>query len=116
MLTSRLGKLRHGGHWGSPCRTGAGARSNTWGCTIASVAGSKPSPCTTTARMASHRFYHVQVVSPGQILFKLPLAGAVRVGPGLQVEGDCLITTKSGILRKTKAGKFWVEGRSKRWR
>ena len=66
--------------------------------------------------MASHRFYHVQVVSPGQILFKLPLAGAVRVGPGLQVEGDCLITTKSGILRKTKAGKFWVEGRSKRWR
>ena len=67
-----------------------------------------------SACAVNHRLYLVQVVSPGQILFKLPLAGAVRVGPGLQVEGDCLITTKSGILRKTKAGKFWVEGRSKR--
>ena len=70
-------------------------------------------PRFTTACVASYRLYHVQVVSPGQNLFKLPLAGAVRVGPGLQVEGDCLITTKSGILRKTKAGKFWVEGRPK---
>ena len=77
-------------------------------------ASSAASAWTTTAYMARHRLFHVQVVSPGQILFKLPLAGAVHVGPGLQVEGDCLITTKSGILRKTKAGKFWVEGRSKR--
>ena len=55
-----------------------------------------------------------QVVFPGQSLCKLPESGQLRVGPGLETQNDRLWTTKSGILRQTKVGKLWVEGRQKR--
>ena len=55
-----------------------------------------------------------QVVFPGQSLCKLPDTGQLRVGPGLEAYNENLCTTKSGILRKTKVGKLWVEGRQKR--
>ena len=56
----------------------------------------------------------LQVVFPGQVLCKLPEAGQLRVGPGLQPHAGSVCTIKSGILRKTKTGKLWVEGRQKR--
>lgn len=58
--------------------------------------------------------FPLQVVFPGQILCKLPQSGQLRVGPGLQPQAETVCTIKSGILRKTKAGKLWVEGRQKR--
>lgn len=56
-----------------------------------------------------------QVVFPGQVLCKLPEAGQLRVGPGLQPHAGSVCTIKSGILQKTKTGKLWVEGRQKRY-
>lgn len=56
-----------------------------------------------------------QVVYPGQSVCKLPDTGQLRVGPGLEANNNALCTTKSGILRKTKVGKLWVEGRQKRY-
>ncbi|KAL3134986.1 hypothetical protein ABBQ32_007940 [Trebouxia sp. C0010 RCD-2024] len=56
-----------------------------------------------------------EVVFPGQSVCKLPDSGQLRVGPGLEAHNNALCTTKSGILRKTKVGKLWVEGRQKRY-
>lgn len=56
-----------------------------------------------------------EVVFPGQVLCKLPSAGQLRLGPGLQTQAETVCTIKSGILHKTKTGKLWVEGRQKRY-
>lgn len=57
---------------------------------------------------------HVQVVGPGDSVLVLPEAGQLRVGAGLHAEGSHLRTTRPGVLRRTKAGKLWVQGRQKR--
>lgn len=76
----------------------------------------------------------VQVVTPGDTIAALPSTGALRVGPGLvpdpwaavvQPPGEpstssasasaWLVTTRPGILRRTRAGKLWVEGRARRY-
>jgi len=56
----------------------------------------------------------VQVVGPGDSVLVLPEAGQLRVGAGLRAEGGHLRTTRPGVLRRTKAGKLWVQGRQKR--
>ncbi len=56
----------------------------------------------------------MQVVGPGDILGALPDTGTVRAGPGLSAQNGKLTTSKAGVLRKTKAGKLWVEGRQRR--
>lgn len=38
----------------------------------------------------------------------------MRVGAGLHADGGHLRTTRPGLLRRTKAGKLWVQGRQKR--
>ena len=55
-----------------------------------------------------------QVLGPGDSVLVLPDAGQVRVGAGLHAEGGHLRTTRAGVLRRTKAGKLWVQGRQKR--
>ena len=56
----------------------------------------------------------LQVLGPGDSVLVLPDAGQVRVGAGLHAEGGHLRTTRAGVLRRTKAGKLWVQGRQKR--
>eukprot|EP00884_Botryococcus_braunii_P002487 jgi/Botrbrau1/12239/Bobra.0361s0005.3 len=56
-----------------------------------------------------------EVVGPGDILGALPDTGTVRAGPGLSAQNGKLTTSKAGVLRKTKAGKLWVEGRQRRY-
>ncbi|KAK9840562.1 hypothetical protein WJX81_001359 [Elliptochloris bilobata] len=55
------------------------------------------------------------VVGPGDSVLVLPEAGQVRVGAGLHADGGHLRTTRPGILRRTKAGKLWVQGRQIRY-
>ena len=57
---------------------------------------------------------HQQVVVPGAEVLTLPESGRLRVGGGLQPDGEHLVASKAGVLRATKAGKLWVEGRQKR--
>ena len=47
-------------------------------------------------------------------MLRLPEAGVVRVGAGLQQSGGALVTNRGGVLRQTKGGKLWVEGSQKR--
>ncbi|KAK9793711.1 hypothetical protein WJX73_004354 [Symbiochloris irregularis] len=58
-----------------------------------------------------------QAVGPGDILLELPATGQVRVGAGIQPsgEGDTLVASRAGVLKQTKAGKVWIEGRLKRY-
>ena len=56
----------------------------------------------------------LQVVSPGDILAQLPAQGEVKIGAGIRANGPHLQTLRAGILRHTKSGKLWVEGRQKR--
>ena len=55
-----------------------------------------------------------QAVLPGDEVLRLPEAGVVRVGMGLQQSGGALVTNRAGVLRQTKGGKLWVEGSQKR--
>jgi len=55
-----------------------------------------------------------QAVLPGDEVLRLPEAGVVRVGAGLQQAGGALVTNRGGVLRQTKGGKLWVDGSQKR--
>ena len=57
---------------------------------------------------------YLQAVGPGDRLAELPAAGQVRVGPGIQPEDNLLVASKAGVLRQTKGGKLWIEGKHKR--
>lgn len=65
-------------------------------------------------RMPTRCLLFAQVLGPGDSVLVLPDAGQVRVGAGLHAEGGHLRTTRAGVLRRTKAGKLWVQGRQKR--
>ncbi len=55
-----------------------------------------------------------QAVCPGDSVLTLPESGTVRTGGGIVQAGDRLISIKAGLLRKTNAGKLWIDGRQKR--
>ncbi len=57
----------------------------------------------------------LQVVVPGEVVKRLPQTGVVRIGSGLQQDGDALVAIKAGVLRKTTNGKIWVESRQRRY-
>ena len=67
-------------------------------------------------RVFRHQELHPvpQAVLPGDEVLRLPEAGVVRVGAGLQQSGGALVTNRGGVLRQTKGGKLWVEGSQKR--
>ena len=45
----------------------------------------------------------------------LPETGVVRIGGGVQQEGERLVAVKAGVLQQApKGGKLWVEARQKR--
>ena len=56
----------------------------------------------------------VKVVTPGDGLLQLPKNGKLRIGTGIYVDEDQLVTNRCGVARQTKAGKVWVGGRQKR--
>jgi exosome complex RNA-binding protein Rrp4 len=46
---------------------------------------------------------------------ELPKEGEIRISPGLQVTGDHVTSSKPGVVRQTKNGTLWVDGRQKRY-
>ncbi len=45
----------------------------------------------------------------------LPETGVVRIGGGVQQDGEQLIAVKAGVVRQApRSGKLWVEARQKR--
>ena len=56
----------------------------------------------------------LKVVAPGDSLLQLPKNGKLRIGTGISVEQDQLVTNRCGVARQTKAGKIWIEGRQRR--
>jgi exosome complex component RRP40 len=98
----------------------------------AALASPRPSPSLTH----THAPIPTQVVAPGDAVAVLPTTGAVRVGPGLvpdpwaaagppsssssspppsSASSAWLVTTRPGVLRRTRAGKLWVEARARRY-
>ncbi|KAI7838848.1 hypothetical protein COHA_007462 [Chlorella ohadii] len=54
-------------------------------------------------------------VCPGDVLMALPETGVVRIGGGVQQDGEQLVATKAGLLQQARNGKLWVEARQKRY-
>ena len=57
---------------------------------------------------------HFQGVCPGDVLMALPETGVVRIGGGVQQDGELLVAVKAGTLQQARNGKLWVEARQKR--
>lgn len=55
-----------------------------------------------------------QGVCPGDVLMSLPETGVLRIGGGVQQDGEQLVATKAGLLQQARNGKLWVEARQKR--
>jgi hypothetical protein len=46
----------------------------------------------------------------------LPPGGRVAIGSsGLRPSGGAIVATKCGVVRRTRGGQLWIEGRQKRW-
>lgn len=56
----------------------------------------------------------LQVVAPGDAVQALPSTGSIRIGTGLRAEHGFVVAQKCGIIRQTRNGKLWLEGRQKR--
>eukprot|EP00898_Chlorokybus_atmophyticus_P005746 jgi/Chlat1/6172/Chrsp41S05715 len=55
-------------------------------------------------------------VVPGDVVQAVPnKASVLRIGAGLMQMGDHIVATKAGVVRQTKQGKLWIEGRQKRY-
>lgn len=54
------------------------------------------------------------MVTPGDVVLQLPEEGDVRIGVGLRIQEETLVSQRAGVLKQTKAGRLWVEGRQKR--
>lgn len=44
----------------------------------------------------------------------LPEMGVVRIGGGVQQDGEELVAVKAGVLQQARGGKLWVEARQRR--
>ena len=55
-----------------------------------------------------------QGVCPGDVLTALPEMGVVRIGGGVQQDGEELVAVKAGVLQQARGGKLWVEARQRR--
>lgn len=54
------------------------------------------------------------MVCPGDTVLQLPETGIVRIGGGVQQDGEQLVAVKAGVARQAKSGQIWVQGRQKR--
>jgi hypothetical protein len=55
-----------------------------------------------------------QVVGPGDEVQQLPESGSIRIGAGLRTQDGHVLSQKCGVVRQTRNGKIWLEGRQKR--
>jgi len=58
---------------------------------------------------------HLQVVGPGDQVQPLPVSGSIRIGAGLRTQEGFVVSQKCGVVRQTRNGKLWLEGRQKRY-
>lgn len=56
----------------------------------------------------------VQVVGPGDEVQPLPESGSIRIGSGLRTQEGYVVSQKCGVVRQTRNGKLWLEGKQKR--
>jgi exosome complex RNA-binding protein Rrp4 len=56
----------------------------------------------------------LQVVGPGDEVQQLPDSGSIRIGSGLRTQEGFVVSQKCGVVRQTRNGKIWLEGRQKR--
>lgn len=55
------------------------------------------------------------VAAPGDSVMLLPhTGGRVAIGASLRPEGGAIVASKCGVVRRTRGGQLWVEGRQKR--
>jgi hypothetical protein len=61
------------------------------------------------------------VAAPGDAVLRLPQAAGgpapvVRISSvGLRPEGGAVVAAKCGVVRRTRGGQLWLEGRQKRY-
>ena len=56
------------------------------------------------------------VAAPGDAVLALTDGVSVAIGAGgLRDAGDAVVATKAGVVRRTRAGTLWLEGRQKRY-
>lgn len=58
-----------------------------------------------------------RVAAPGDTVLVLPSDGGGRVaisGASLRPEGGAVVASKCGVVRRTRGGQLWIEGRQKR--
>ncbi|PNH00208.1 putative exosome complex component rrp40, partial [Tetrabaena socialis] len=56
-----------------------------------------------------------KVVGPGDKLLEVPAQGTLRLSAGLTTHEGSVISTKGGILKATRTGQLYLEGRQKRY-
>lgn len=59
--------------------------------------------------------FNLQVVGPGDQVQPLPGSGSIRIGAGLRTQEGFVVSQKCGVVRQTRNGKLWLEGRQKRY-
>lgn len=75
----------------------------------------RPAACRCPAATAPTLLFPThQGVCPGDVVMGLPDAGVVRIGGGVQQDGEQLIAVKTGVLQQAHNAKLWVEARQKR--
>ncbi|EFJ47493.1 hypothetical protein VOLCADRAFT_61387, partial [Volvox carteri f. nagariensis] len=56
-----------------------------------------------------------QVVGPGDKILEVPSQGTLRLSAGLTTHEGAVVSTKGGILKATRTGQLYLEGRQKRY-
>lgn len=56
-----------------------------------------------------------QVVGPGDKVLPIPSQGALRLSAGLTTHDGFVVSTKGGVLKQTRNGQLYLEGRQKRY-
>lgn len=60
--------------------------------------------------------HNLQVAAPGDVVMLLPDNGRVSISStGLRPAGGAVVASKCGVVRRTRGGQLWLEGRQKRW-
>lgn len=56
-----------------------------------------------------------QVVGPGDKVLGVPEQGTLRLSAGLTTHDGAVTSLKGGVLKSTRTGQLFLEGRQKRW-
>jgi hypothetical protein len=110
VVAVQIGQVRVAKYW----QTTAAAAAAAAGLAVHSRPVATFCPIACPGYPVSLILYCNQVVAPGDAVQALPEAGKIRIGPGLRAQEGFITAQKCGIVRKTKTGKLWLEGRQKR--